>query len=324
MVKAIVRAAALIALLAGGQALPGIDTARAQSELGGDLTQPFAGPDLAPGLVSPGPVSPGQISPGQTSPGDVPLGGMLPGAVTPGVGSTGPALPPPSSILRPLTAARPVVVELFTAEGCATCPDADQNLAALAKRRDLLALSYHVDYWDYTGWRDRFAAPDHARRHRAYSQAMGDNMVYTPQILVAGALPVLGSDRVAIEAALREARNRKAMAEPVLAKDSAGDVALHLPAMPLSVPATLWLVTFSHRVESDITAGENEGRRLVSVNTVRSIRRLGQWDGQQMAHAIRLTAQEIAAAPDGCAIIANEAEFGPVVAAGAWRIADLE
>ncbi|TDQ85420.1 hypothetical protein A8950_0205 [Dongia mobilis] len=305
MSKAFFRAAALIAFLAGFGAMAQPDAAQAQSP--DSLVQPFSGPQL----------SPGQSLPNQ--PGQPPA---LPDGIAPDPAHLVP--PAPAAILRPLTLARPVVVELFTAEGCATCPTADQNLAALAQRRDLLALSYHVDYWDYTGWRDRFARPDHAVRHRAYTQAMGDNMVYTPQILVAGALPVLGSDRVAIETALREARNRKVMAEPVLTKDGAGDIALHLPAMPLKVPATLWLVTFSHRVESDVTAGENEGRRLVSINTVRSIRKLGQWHGQRLVQSIRLTDQERAAAPDGCAIIANEVEFGPVVAAGAWHVADLQ
>jgi hypothetical protein len=296
----------LLAVLLAFAATPA-SLAMAQAQEG--LFQPFSGPTTSPG--SPGPLT----NPGSGGGFQLPDGNAFdPIHLVP---------PAPATILRPLTAARPVVVELFTAEGCATCPTADRHLAELAARRDLLALSYHVDYWDYTGWRDRFAAPANGERQRAYATAMGDNMVYTPQALVAGALPVLGSDRVAIEAALREARNRKAMAEPVLARDAAGDLQLRLPAMALSVPASLWLVTFSFRDESDVTAGENNGRRLVSVNTVRSLRKLGEWNGAPFVQSIRLTPAELAAAPDGCAIIANEAEFGPVVAAAAWHIADL-
>jgi len=89
------------------------------------------------------------------------------------------------------------------------------------------------------------------------------------------------------------------------------------------VPAALWFVTYSRLGASDVTAGENEGRRMESVNIVRSLRRLGQWDGNLLSQTIHLTPEEIAAAPDACAIIANEAEFGPVVAAAAWDIKDL-
>lgn len=250
-----------------------------------------------------------------------PPGGALPGATLPDPVHMVP--PAPATILRPLTAARPVVVELFTAEGCSSCPPAAQYLAELAQRRDLLALSFHVDYWDYTGWRDRFATPAHGDRQRAYAKAKGENMVYTPEIVIAGALPVLGSDRVAIEAGLRAARNRKTMAEPVLAKDAGRDIQLTLPATPLSVPASLWFVTFTKRAQSDVTAGENSGQRLVSVNIVRTLRKLGQWHGGALTQSIRLTPEEIAASPDACAIIANEAEFGPVVAAAAWNFRDL-
>lgn len=289
-----------IFLLAGLLAFCAAPASPGMAQEGG-LYQPFTSPAATP---QPGPGLP-----------------MLPtgDAVVP----LDPAPPAPATILRPLTAARPVVVELFTAEGCASCPPADHNLSELAQRRDLLALTYHVDYWDYTGWPDRFATAVNGARQRAYATAMGDNMLYTPQVLVAGALPVLGSDRVAIEAALRAARNRKVMAELVLARDAGGDLQLRLPAMALSVPASLWLVTFSFRDQSDVTAGENNGRRLVSVNTVRSLRKLGEWNGAPFAQSIRLTPEELAGSPDGGAIIANEAEFGPVVAAAAWQIADL-
>lgn len=276
--------------------------------LGGGLVQPFSAPITLPG----------QSGPDASFP-EAPALGATPSLADP----VSMAPPAPATILRPLTAARPVVVELFTAEGCASCPPADAYLAELAGRRDLLPLSFHVDYWDYIGWVDRFAAPAHADRQRAYAQAKGENMVYTPQIVIAGALPMLGTDRVAIEAGLRDARNRKAMAEPILAKTAGGDVELRLPATRLSVPASLWFVTFTHRDQSDVTAGENSGRRMVSINVVRTLRKIGEWDGSALAQSIRLTPAELAAPNDACAIIANEAESGPVVAAGAWNVADL-
>lgn len=276
------------------------------AEGGAGLVQPFASP----------------MAPAQPGLGVAPL---QPGLPAPG-SSTDPVsmVPPaPATILRPLTAARPVVVELFTSEGCASCPPADRYLAELATQRDLLPLSFHVDYWDYIGWRDRFAMPAYGERQRAYAQAKGENMVYTPQIVIAGALPMVGSDRVAITAGIRDARNRKVMAEPVLAKTAGGDIELRLPATTLSVPASLWFVTFTYRDQSDVTAGENSGQRMVSVNIVRTLRKLGEWDGDAWAQSIRLTPEEMAASVDACAIIVNEADFGPVVAAGAWNVADL-
>jgi hypothetical protein len=306
MLKPLLFLLAMLAFGAGivpGQALAQNQPPQPGAGLG--LVQPFSGPLQPPGGSLPGGTMPG---------GSMPGGGADPIHMVP---------PAPETVLRPLTAARPVVVELFTAEGCASCLPADQYLADLARRRDLLALSFHVDYWDYIGWRDRFAAPAYGERQRAYAKAKGKNMVYTPEVVIAGALPMLGSDRVAIEAGLREARNRKVMAEPVLAKDAGGDIQLTLPPTALSVPASLWFVTFTNRDQSDVTAGENNGRRIVSINVVRTLRKLGQWNGQALRQSFRLTPEEIAASPDACAIIANEAEFGPVVAAAAWNFRDL-
>ena len=245
-----------------------------------------------------------------------------PGINMPDASQPASLLPPPPVALRQITAARPVVVELFTSEGCSSCPPADQYMTELAERRDLLALSFHVDYWDYIGWQDRFAAPAFTQRQRDYAKAKGERMVYTPQIVIAGAVVEVGSDRVAVEAGLRAARNRKVMAEPLLARDG-NDLRLTLPAINLAVPATLWFVTYSHRDESDVTAGENNGRRMVSANVVRSLRKVGQWEGGAFTQILRLTADEIAASPDAGALIANEAGFGAVVAAAAWNFSDL-
>jgi hypothetical protein len=108
-----------------------------------------------------------------------------------------------------------------------------------------------------------------------------------------------------------------------LAKDDAGTIHLGLPEAALSVPASLWLVTYSYEDASDVGAGENRGRHMVTTNVVRSLRNVGIWDGRAADRVIRLTEPEIAAKPDACAIIANEAEFGPVVAAAAWDFEDI-
>lgn len=267
---------------------------------GGGFAQPFAGPATTPGS-------------------------RLPGLETP---ATLPAQPltPPAPVLTPLaveTPPAPIVVEMFTSEGCSTCPPANDYLRELSRRRNLLPLSFHVDYWDYIGWVDRFGDPASAERQRAYAAARGKTMIYTPQMIIAGAIEVVGSDRPAVEKALKAADRRHAMYALSLAKDAAGGIHLSLPPASLSVPASLWLVTYNYEGESDISAGENRGRHLITTNVVRSLRKVGTWDGRPDDRLIILSDAEIAAKPDACAIIANEAEFGPVVAAAAWDFKDL-
>ncbi|MBI2256007.1 MAG: DUF1223 domain-containing protein [Proteobacteria bacterium] len=233
---------------------------------------------------------------------------------------------PLGPVLTPIsleTPPAPVVVEFFTSEGCATCLPAADYMRELAKRRNILPLSFHVDYWDYTGWQDRFADPAFAERQRAYAAARGKSMMYTPQMVIAGAIESLGTDRKAVEKALKKADRRHAMYGLGLAKDQNGGIHLNLPQASLSVPASLWLVTYSYEAATDITAGENRGKRMVSANVVRSLRKVGNWNGTAEDRLITLTAGEIALKPDACAIIANEAEFGPVVAAAAWDFKDL-
>lgn len=198
-----------------------------------------------------------------------------------------------------------------------------KEVRAPIERRNLLPLSFHVDYWDYIGWKDRFASPAFTERQRAYAAAHGKPMTYTPQMVIAGAIETLGSDRKAVERALKAAEHRKAMYALTLSKDAEGGIHLGLPAAALSVPASLWLVTYSYEDASDVRAGENRGKRMVTTNVVHTLRKVGTWDGRADSRLISLSAAEIAAKPDACAIIANEAEFGPVVAAAGWDFADL-
>ncbi|HWA47919.1 MAG TPA: DUF1223 domain-containing protein, partial [Dongiaceae bacterium] len=96
----------------------------------------------------------------------------------------------------------PIVVELFTSEGCSSCPPANELLGELRQRQYVLPLSFHVDYWDYIGWKDRFGDPGFTRRQYAYAEAQGNSMVYTPQMIIAGAIDVVGSDRAEVDKAL--------------------------------------------------------------------------------------------------------------------------
>ena len=97
------------------------------------------------------------------------------------------------------------VVELFTSQGCSSCVAADEYFEELSRRDDVLALSFHVDYWDYLGWQDTFGSPDNTERQRDYADALGDRRIYTPQIVVNGTASMLGSDRTAVESELATA-----------------------------------------------------------------------------------------------------------------------
>lgn len=230
------------------------------------------------------------------------------------------SLASPDSEYRPITLSSmpaPMVVELFTSEGCSSCPPADALLGELAQRQYVLPLSFHVDYWDYIGWKDRFADPQYTRRQYAYSEARGGSMVYTPQMIVAGAIDVVGSDRAAVEKALKTAYSRNTMYRLHVMREADGKVVVQFPEAAIGVPATIWLVTYQKSAGSHVKAGENAGRDLMTYNVVRSLKKVGMWNGAATEIALSLDQSE--EKPDGCAIIANQAEHGPIIAAAAFN-----
>lgn len=213
----------------------------------------------------------------------------------------------------------PIVVELFTSEGCSSCPPADALLGELLQRQYVLPLSFHVDYWDYIGWKDRFADAAFTRRQYAYAEAQGSAMVYTPQMIVAGAIDVVGSDRAQVEKALKEAYTRNAMYKVKVMREDDGKVVAQFPEAPIGVPATVWLLTYQRSAESHVKAGENAGKKLMTYNVVRSLQKIGMWTGAATEIELTLDEQAKTAGPDACAIIANQAEHGPIVAAAGFK-----
>ncbi len=230
---------------------------------------------------------------------------------------------PQRELIHPETESRPVVVELFTSQGCSSCPPADSYVGQLANRKDVLPLSYHVDYWDYIGWKDQFADPAYVGRQRAYAMTLGQHMVYTPQVVVAGAVDAQGADRALIEQKIREAKARQRMYPLEVARDpKSGQVLLELPEAQLPVPATIWLVTYQYKDQAAIDRGVNSGRTLDSFNTVRSLQKVAVWNGHAATVPLQLDAKAKAARPNACAIVANLADYGPVVAAVAFDFGD--
>jgi hypothetical protein len=179
---------------------------------------------------------------------------------------------------------RPALVELFTSEGCSSCPPAEAYLGELARRPDVLALTFHVDYWDDLGWRDRFGLPESVQRQRAYASALHLSSVYTPQVVIDGRDDYVGSDRVRIDRAL--ARSRAGVAVSVsVATD---EVSIDLAAQPGVSPSDVVLVAYQRSAISPIGRGENAGRTIQEFNIVRELRRLGRWEGQSQRYRARI------------------------------------
>jgi hypothetical protein len=184
-------------------------------------------------------------------------------------------------------AERPIVVELFTSEGCSSCPPADALLAELATRPDVLALSFDVDYWDRLGWKDPFSSPQATERQQRYARLLGIESVYTPQIVVDGRWEAVGSDREAVAQLLDKARQQRAEVPITLAVDQ-GQARIGLGAGSGDVSATLWLIGFDRRRVDAVGSGENEGRTLTHIDVVRGFGAVGRFTGAAGAIAAPL------------------------------------
>jgi len=170
-------------------------------------------------------------------------------------------------------AERPVVVELFTSQGCSSCPPADVLLGELAKRDDVLALAFHVDYWDRLGWKDPFSSSMATARQRAYAKLLGLRTVYTPQLVVDGHDEMVGSDRRRVAQAIAAAK--KAQRTDVTIAREGGELVVRVPALADAGRTSVQLVAYAPGETTRVRAGENEGRTLVNANIVRSVEALG-------------------------------------------------
>jgi len=173
-----------------------------------------------------------------------------------------------------------VVVELFTSQGCSSCPAADKLLGELAKDPAILPLSLSVDYWDYLGWKDTLALPGHAKRQRAYAGQRGDRKVYTPQMVIDGVTHVQGSDKAAIERAVRQARTGSAPSLPVKLSVTSDTIRVDLPAAKEpGQSGEVWLCLLTRQVKVPIGRGENRDKTVTYSNVVRGWKKLGDWSG---------------------------------------------
>jgi len=171
------------------------------------------------------------------------------------------------------------VVELFTSQGCSSCPPADKILGELAKDPSLVALSLPIDYWDYLGWKDTLADSRFSARQKAYSHMRGDREVYTPQVVVNGVTHVLGSNRTSIETAVASTQARQGiMNVPVRVTRDGGHLNVSVAASA-SQRGEVWICAISKAVPITISRGENRGHQVVYHNVVRNVLKVGDWNG---------------------------------------------
>jgi len=203
----------------------------------------------------------------------------------------------------------PVVVELFTSQGCSSCPPADDYLAGLADRKDVLALAFHVDYWDRLGWKDTFATPEYTARQYAYGRTFKNRSVWTPQFVVGGVAYSRGSFRNEVASQI-ESLSRKPADVNLSAVSQGGKISISAEPLVSGLPKMIVsLVGYAVEETVQIKRGENAGRTISYRNTVRSWSDVGRWDG-------RTSAQLSVSAPGEppFAVIIQAEENGPIVA----------
>ena len=214
------------------------------------------------------------------------------------------------------------VVELFTSQGCSSCPKADVLLAKLADRDDIIALSLSVDYWDYLGWKDTLASPKFSERQRAYAHARGDGAMYTPQAVVNGLVHVNGSDEGMIGRNIEKTGKTIAVAYvPIRLSESKDRLVVETGPAQAGVAAkeaTLWLAVIASNVTVPIARGENQGKTVNYSNVVRELMPIGMWNGKPMT--VQLERHSfMRPGTDRCAVFLQEGKAGPIVGAALLR-----
>jgi hypothetical protein len=203
------------------------------------------------------------------------------------------------------------VIELFTSQGCSSCPAADKLLAELQADPSLIPLSLPIDYWDYLGWKDTLAIPGHTLRQRAYSQARGDREIYTPQVVVNGVAQAVGSDRAGIENAVAQSHNNaSSLSVPLRVTIADERVSVTLPARGGTEAGggEVWLCALSGSVSVGIGRGENRGRTITYTNVVRRWIKLGSWSGKSENFTVPIDAIKFDGV-DAVAVILQSGSF---------------
>jgi hypothetical protein len=209
------------------------------------------------------------------------------------------------------------VVELFTSQGCSSCPPADKILGELAKDSSIVAMTLPVDYWDYLGWKDTLANPRYSARQRAYAHQRGDREIATPQVIVNGVANVVGSDKAAIERAIVETHGKTKLI-PVTVVASGDKLTVGVPdATHGQTKGEVWLCAMTKTVPVTIGRGENNGRSVNYYNVSRRWVKVGDWNGKAMTWTVPLADIKAEGVDAAAAIVQSGNSDNPGVMLGA-------
>lgn len=215
---------------------------------------------------------------------------------------------------------RPAVVELFTSQGCSSCPPADRLIGHLAQRSDLIVLSFPVDIWDYAGWKDTLARSEFSARQRSYAVTRGDQQVYTPQAVVDGRKHLVGSDKDLLFTAIsKTGTSRGAVGASMALREANGMVIADLgPATgDIGQGGAVWLLRVARSRTIAVGRGENSGHKLTYTNVVRSMVSLGFWSGREARFELPIS-EALTDGADGYVVVVQKTaggELGPILAA---------
>lgn len=227
-------------------------------------------------------------------------------------------------IAGPTAQAEPrAVIELFTSQGCSSCPAADKLMGEYARDPSVIVMSLAVDYWDYLGWKDTLAMSGHSNRQRAYARARGDRQVYTPQAVIDGAVHALGSDEAAIERAIRQMRDQgAALALPVKLERSGDRLTVMVPAgKDEKGQAEVWLCPMTRAVPVAIGKGENSGHTVTYSNVVRRWIKLGDWSGKAETYSVPLADFQNGTIDSAAVLVQHGVASSPKLMLGAAQVA---
>lgn len=215
------------------------------------------------------------------------------------------------------------VIELFTSQGCSSCPAADKLAGELARDPKNIVLTLAVDYWDYLGWKDTLAISGHSNRQRAYAKARGDREVYTPQVVINGAAHALGSDKAAIEKAVDKTRQNPAtLALPVSMTVGGDKLTVNIAAKDgTTTQAEVWLCPVTKAVQVAIGRGENKDRTIVYTNVVKRWVKLGDWNGKAETFNVALKDVQGADTDSVVVLVQSGAASQPKTVLGAAQVA---
>ena len=217
----------------------------------------------------------------------------------------------------------PVVIELFTSQGCSDCPAADRIVTELSKRKDVLALSLPITYWDMLGWKDTFATEANTYRQKSYAKTMNRSGIYTPQIIVDGKIDVVGNRRDRVMSAIADRHSQIATEQPVnlVLGIASGRIEIAIPAAARAKEktlATIWVMRTLSNATVNVQQGENKNHQLAYANLVRELHRAGEWTGEAMKIDVPITTGK--SKHDGVAVVLQNHDYGQILAAAMIKL----